>query len=31
MGRCSAAFDTLVREEIVTRRKVFSAAGIKPE
>jgi len=25
------AFDKLVREEIVTRRKVFSAAGIKPE
>lgn len=25
------AFDQLVRDEIVTRRKVFSAAGIKPE
>ena len=25
------AFDKLVREEIVTRRKVFAAAGIKPE
>jgi tripartite-type tricarboxylate transporter receptor subunit TctC len=25
------AFDKLVREEIVTRRKVFKAAGIKPE
>lgn len=25
------AFDTLVRDEIVTRRKVFRAAGIKPE
>ena len=25
------AFDKLVREEIVTRRKVFSAAGVKPE
>ncbi|MEQ1775385.1 MAG: tripartite tricarboxylate transporter substrate binding protein [Burkholderiales bacterium] len=25
------AFDKLVRDEIVTRRKVFSAAGVKPE
>ena len=25
------AFDKLVREEIVTRRKVFAAAGVKPE